>query len=178
MGKRLFRWEAAGFLLTAVFGPLLHMAYEWSGKQRWTTLFSAVNESTWEHMKLLFVPVFLWTLVQFPVLGREYPNFLAVRASSLLAGLAAIPTLFYIYQGVLGWNVMWVDVAIFFAASWLTFWLEGRWLSGGAMSARWRQTAGLLLLFALAFAFVWWTYAPPALGLWRDPVTCQYGIPA
>lgn len=176
MGKRLFRWETAGFLVTAAAGPLLHMAYEWSGKQRWATLVSAVNESTWEHMKLLFVPVFLWTLVQMLTLGREYPNFLAVRASSLLAGLASIPVLFYTYQGVLGRNVMWVDITIFFVAALLTFWLDGRWLSGGAMSARWRQLAGLLILFGLAFAFVWCTYAPPHLGLWQDPVTGLYGI--
>ena len=50
MRKRLFFWELAGFLFTGLAGTLLHFVYDWSGDSLWTAAFSAVNESTWEHM--------------------------------------------------------------------------------------------------------------------------------
>lgn len=56
--------------------------------------FSAVNESTWEHMKLLFFPVFFFSVIQVCFLGRNYPNVLSARATGTLAGLVLIPCSF------------------------------------------------------------------------------------
>ena len=36
---------------------------------------------------------------------------------------------------------------------------------------------GLLVLWGLAFLFVYCTFHPPELGLWQDPVTLGYGLP-
>ena len=177
MRKQLFWWELAGFVFTAAAGSLLHFVYEWSGGSTLAAAFSAVNESTWEHMKLLFFPMFLFSVAQVIALGRQYPNFLAVRAVSTLAGLILIPVLFYTYTGVLGKNVMWVDVAIFILSALGSFALDWRLLRRGRWSSGWQQILGLLVLWGLAFLFVYCTFHPPALGLWQDPVTGGYGIP-
>ena len=176
MRKRLFFWELGGFLFTALAGTLLHFVYEWSGGSVWTAAFSAVNESTWEHMKLLFFPIFLYSVAQVCALGKTYPNFLAVRAASTLAGLALIPILYYTYTGILGRHLMWADIAVFFLADLGLYALEF-YLLGRRRAALWRQAAGLFLLWALAFLFVYWTFRPLHLGLWQDPVTGGYGIP-
>lgn len=42
------------FIFISVLGVLLHFTYEWAGDNAVVGLFSAVNESTWEHLKLLF----------------------------------------------------------------------------------------------------------------------------
>ena len=177
MRKQLFWWELAGFVFTAAAGSLLHFVYEWSGGSTLAAAFSAVNESTWEHMKLLFFPMFLFSVAQVIALGRQYPNFLAVRAVSTLAGLILIPVLFYTYTGVLGKDVMWVDVAIFILSALGAFVLDGRLLRRGRWSSGWQQILGLLVLWGLAFLFVYCTFHPPALALWRDPVTGGYSIP-
>lgn len=176
MGKRLFFWELGGFLFTAALGCLLHFTYGWSGGSIWTAAFSAVNESTWEHMKLLFFPMFLCSVVQVCALGRNYPNFPAVRAVSTLMGLALIPTLYYTYTGVLGFHLMWADVAVFFLAALGAFWLDMYLLRRGRLYAPWQQVAGLAVLWLLAFGFVWCTFRPPHLALWQDPLTGGYGI--
>ena len=175
MRKHLFFWELAGFVFTGAAGTLLHFVYEWSGGSVLAAAFSAVNESTWEHMKLLFFPALVFSVVQVWALGRTYPDLLEGRGLSVLAGLALIPTLFYTYTGVLGFHVMWADIAVFFLAALGMCALEFR-LLGRRRAALWRQVAGLLLLWVLAFLFVYWTFRPPHLGLWRDPVTGGYGI--
>ena len=177
MRKRLFYWEVAGFLFTAALGTLLHFVYDWSGGSTLAAAFSAVNESTWEHMKLLFFPAFLFSVVQVWVLGRTYPDLLEVRAKAVLTGLALIPVLFYTYTGVLGYHVMWADVAVFFLADLGAFLADFSLLRRGRLSQPWQQLLGLAALWALAFCFVWCTFRPVRLALWRDPVTNQFGIP-
>ena len=113
MRRHLLVWELAGVVFTVMAGALLHFVFEWSGGSPLAAAFSAVNESTWEHMKLLFFPMFLFSAVQAGFLGRTYPNILAVRAVSTLVGVILIPVLFYTYTGVLGYHVMWADIAVF-----------------------------------------------------------------
>ena len=177
MRKQLFFWELAGFLFTAAAGSLLHFVYGWSGGMELAAAFSAVNESTWEHMKLLFFPMFVFSVVQVIVLGRQYPNFLAVRAVSTLTGLILIPVLFYTYPGVLGRDIPWADIAIFFLAALAAFLLDWRLLRRGRWTSGWQQVLGLLALWGLAFLFVYLTFHPPGLALWKDSVTGGYGIP-
>ena len=64
MKRRLWRWQLAGFIFTAVLGVLLHFLYDWTNESLVVALFSAVNESTFEHMKLLFFPGVLQTIDQ------------------------------------------------------------------------------------------------------------------
>ena len=176
MRKRLFFWELAGFLFTSVMGSLLHFVYEWSGGSLAAAVVSAVNESTWEHMKMLFVPMFLFSVVQVCVLGRNYPNFLAVRAVSILTGLALIPVLYYTYTGVWGQMRDWANIAVFFLAALGAFLLDFYLLRRNRLSAPWQQVLGLIVLWALAFCFVWCTFRPVRIALWRDPLTGTYGI--
>ena len=79
MKRELRRWEIVGFIATGLFGTLLHFVYEWTGGNRVIAVLSAVNESTWEHMKLLFVPFFLFTMVQFIVFAEPLRSFFAAR---------------------------------------------------------------------------------------------------
>ena len=54
--KHLRDWEILGFLVVGGMGLLLHYAFDWSGGSRFVAAFAGVNDSTWEHMKLLYLP--------------------------------------------------------------------------------------------------------------------------
>ena len=176
MRKQLLRWEAAGFLFVSAAGTLLHFLYEWSGENLLAAVISGVNESTWEHMKILFLPFFLFSVVQACAMGKSYPNILAVRALSVLTGISLIPVFYYTYTGVWGRSVSWANISIFFVSAFLAFMLDFRLLRRGRFSSPWQQILGLIVLWALAFFFVWCTFRPPHIALWQDPVTGQFGI--
>ena len=176
MERRLFFWEFVGVLFVAVTGSLLHFVYEWSGENLLAAVISAVNESTWEHMKLLFVPLVVFSAIQVYVLRKRYPNFLAVRAVSTLTGLALIPILFYTYTGILGYHLSWVNILIFYLADLALFWVDFRLLKNGRFPAVWQQVLGFVVLWVLIFCFVWCTFRPPHLNLWRDPTNGTFGI--
>ena len=176
MRKSFVRWQLAGFIFTGISGVLLHFLYDWSGKNRLAAAFSAVNESTWEHMKLLFFPMLLFSAVEYPFVGEEYENFWSVKAVGTLTGLLLIPALFYTWNGVLGPSPDWVNITIFFIAAAMVYWLELRLSARLTGAGKLWQGVALALLLALAAVFILWTYTPPRLPLFRDPVTGGYGL--
>ena len=155
MKRELRRWEIVGFIATGLFGTLLHFVYEWSGGNRVVAAFSAINESTWEHMKLLFIPFLVFTVVEFIVFSEAFRNFFAVKAASILLGLVSIPALFYTLTGMLGKLPDWVNITIFFLADELP--PADRW-----RAARGRDAAHRLCAFVGAAVRVCLVYVPPA----------------
>ena len=169
-------WEVIGLLVTLALGNLLHFVYEWSGDSPLTAPIAAVNESTWEHMKLLFVPFLVFTVVEFIVFSEAFRNFFAVKAAGVLSGLAAIPVLFYTLTGTFGTLPGWANIMIFFLADALAYFVSCRLMTAGRLRGGAMQLAGFALLWLLLFAFVWCAYRPPHLPLFCDPVTGRYGI--
>ena len=164
------RWELGGLFFVIGVGNLLHFLYEWSGKNPLAGAVSGVNESTWEHMKLLAVPWILWTVVQL-MAQRDSAGLLSARAAGLLTGLAAIPMLFYTYTGILGRSISLVNIVIFQIAGLLAFAVSALLQKEYRLTGLGWQLLGGTVLVAAAVAFVWWTYCPPQLPLFVDPVT-------
>lgn len=167
------RWEIAGLFFAIGAGNLLHFVYAWSGGHPAAAVFAAVNESVWEHMKLLAVPWLLWTAAELLLLRRTV--WLAARAAGLLTGMVAIPALYYTYTGALGISSTLVNILIFQAAVLLAFavtWQAGK--ERRLRAAGW-QILGTLVLLGAAALFVWWTFAPPQLPLFVDPSTALTG---
>lgn len=175
--KSLRRWEFVGFLFVCALGTLLQFLFRWTGGNTLIGAFSAVNESTWEHMKLLFLPYFVFTMVQYTVFAEPYRNFFAVKAVAGLAGLLMIPLLHYTIWGMFGVPPDWINVAIFYVSVAAMYLLSCRLLNTFALRGGLWQAVGFALLWALVFLFVFFTYRTPRLPLFLDPVTGQYGIP-
>ena len=176
MSDRKWRtWEIAGLLFTIAAGNLLHFVYDWSGKNDIVAAFAATNESTWEHMKLLAVPWIIWSFIEWLALRRRKSPVPAARGAGLLVGLTAIPMLFYTYQGIVGRNLPPVNIIIFQAAVLLAFWVSWHIQDKRKWSSKPWQWLGGLLLLAAGVLFVLWTYRPPRLAVFMDPLTGQVG---
>lgn len=171
------KWELAGLFVTLIFGNLLHFVYEWSGGNRIVAAFAAVNESTWEHMKLLVIPWVVWSLVEAVALRTGRQPVLISRALGLLAGLVCIPTVYYTYTGALGVESMLADVLLFQAAVLLAALVSWRVQAAGKLSGVVWGIVGLVLLLGIWALAVWWTYTPPALPMFADPITGALGVP-
>ena len=84
-----------GILFVSIVGTLWHFVYEWSGQNPIVGLFFPVNESTWEHMKLLFFPMLLYTLYAYKKLKDAFPCIPSALLYGILSGTFLIPLLFY-----------------------------------------------------------------------------------
>ena len=174
MKQRSILWQAAGFAVATFGGTILHFLYDWTGGSILVSPFSGVNESTWEHMKLLFWPLFLIALVQRRFF-REQENYWCVKLAQILLGLTMIPVLFYAYNGVFGQSPDWINIAIFYITAALAFLFE-RWAFEQDRHCKSQQLA-FAAICLLGVLFAVFTFAPPQIPLFRDPVTGTYGIP-
>lgn len=157
----------AGFLFTSILGTLSHFFYDWSGQNAVIALISPVNESTWEHMKLLFFPALLWSFFIPLPLREEYPSLRPALLLGTLLGTLCIPVLFYTYSGILGRTYTAVDIAIFFISTAVAFFIAGM-LKNCPGIQKWRKTVSFLILLS-TIAFFVFTFLPPDIGLFAEP---------
>ena len=167
-------WQLVGFTATTLSGTLLHFLYEWLGEATWIAPFSGVNESTWEHMKLLFWPMFIFAIIQ-SFFFKDYENFWCIKLRGILVGLLSIPVIFYTYNGVIGKSPDWLNIAIFFIVAAIAYIYEMRLFNSEKPSARSSVTC-LGAICAVALLFVIFTFKTPQRGIFIDPITKTYGI--
>ena len=174
MKRSMGLWQFCGFAATSLGGTVLHFLYDWLGKAAWIAPLSGVNESTWEHMKLLFWPMFLFAVVQ-SFFFRDREDFWCVKLRGILMGLVLIPILFYTYNGVIGKSPDWINIAIFFIAAAVVYLYEARLFNNQKVVCR-HPRGAFSLLCLIALLFVTFTFKTPTLGIFRDPLTGQFGI--
>ena len=174
MKRSLGIWQLMGFAVTSLGGTLLHFLYDWLGGAAWIAPFSGVNESTWEHMKLLFWPMLLFAIVQY-FFFREREDFWCVKLRGILLGLGLIPVVFYTYNGVIGRSPDWINIAIFFLSAAVVYIYETRLFNTRYLPCRFSKLA-FFTLCIIAALFALFTFATPTLGIFKDPLTGKYGI--
>ena len=174
MKRSIGLWQFLGFAVTALGGTLLHFLYDILGKARWVAPFSGVNESTWEHMKLLFWPMLAFALVQ-GFFFRDREDFWCVKLRGIALGLVLIPILFYTYNGVIGKSPDWINITIFFVSAAIAYIFETRLFASGRAECRSKNRA-IALLVILALLFVIFTFQTPTIGIFKDPISGGYGI--
>lgn len=178
MQRHSYHRQLFSFLFTSLMGTFLHFLFDLSGENILLAAVSAVNESAWEHMKLLFVPMFVSALGQKLLWSPPHKAFWCSQLTGILTGLFLIPGLYYTYTGALGVHFTWVDISIFYVAAAAGHLVTALLLQCVRQRACPWERAALTALIALAAAFVVLTYFPAHLPIFLDPVTQSYGISA
>ena len=124
MKKSICFWQFLGFVFTSVLGTLLHFVFDWSKSNVIVAMFSAVNESIWEHIKLLYFPLLVFTLIESKYLKPLPKNFWCAKAIGFSIGTITIPTLYYTYTGALGVKADWFNILIFFITTAIVYFIE------------------------------------------------------
>ena len=163
-----------GFAITSLLGTILHFLYDWTNNSPLIAPFSAINESTWEHMKLLFFPMFLFAIVQ-SFFFRERADFWSIKLKGILLGLILIPIIFYTYNGVIGKSPDWINISIFFISAAISYIYELKHFGSEAKPCK-RPKFALIILCIIALLFVLFTFRTPMLNIFKDPTTNTYGI--
>lgn len=161
-----------------LLGSALHFLFDWTKHNKFVALFSAVNESYWEHIKIAIWPVFFLQLVLFSLGGYQIPSFIPAATVALYSIPVSMVGLVFLYKSVTKRNILWLDISIFFvcvAISQSVFVLILEQLSPTAGTV---VTSGLFLL-GLIVAFLLFTFRPPKEpDVFLDPINKEYGLRA
>lgn len=175
MSKKLFGCTLAGFIFVSVLGSLAHFFYEWSGYNFFIGLICPVNESSWEHLKLLFFPYLTWAVIEYCLLGKE-GSILPAKLIGVITGMTVIITFFYTYTGIIGKNIDVLNILSFFLGCGAAFAVDSKIINKKLLDSLIFDTLAIAGFIGIGLAFIIFTILPPLIPLFKDPITSTYGI--
>lgn len=163
-----------GFVIISVVGTLAHFLYDFSHHNKIVGLFAAVNESTWEHIKIALTPTFLWSLYDGYLYGANANYFLA-KFLSLLAIVVFIPLIFYTYRIFTKKSILFVDITLFYITIFISQYLFYFVLQNvlGTFVINYLACISIFILFGFYMVL---TLLPIKNFLFKDPLTNKYGF--
>ena len=180
VNNRVLGWEIAAVFFILLFGSVLHFSLELSNFWYPVAPFAAVNESIWEHLKMVFWPGLIFFAVQYAFLKNDTcaDKFWTTKALCLLLMPFLIAAGWYGMVALTGEHYFVVDIALFVGAI-----IAGQLLSyailSGKIAVGSKTWLALLAIFLLALAFAIFSFYPPKLSLFEHSTlknTAQYGI--
>ena len=173
MQKSILKFQIFSGIFAITLGVILHFLFEWSGANSFVGAISAVNESTWEHLKLAFYPMLISTVIGYFYLDKNVTNFLCAKTIGIFSTLLWITILFYSYTGILGTNYDFINIAIFIISVILGEFLAYKMIKSDFGC---NKIISAISLVVLLICFIVFTYFSPKIGLFKDPITNNYGI--
>lgn len=170
---KILNYEIISTIFIWILGTVLHFTYELSNNNIFVGFFSAVNESTWEHLKLIFFPMLISTIIGFFYFKNEYKNYLCTKTLGLLLAIFITISIFYTYTGIIGTNFAIIDISLFFFST-----LAGQIYSYKKLKSNTKcnKIIYFSILILLLICFIIFTTNPPNINLFLDPVTNTFGI--
>ncbi len=163
------------FVFSIFIGFVGHFLYEFSNHNKIVALFFAVNESTWEHIKIGLTPLLFCTIIDAFFNGYIH-NFWFNKFVSIFCFIILIPLLFYCYKFFLKKHVLIIDIFIFvfslFVSVLLNYYMDYYFINCNL------NVIGVVGMFIIIVAYFTWTYNPPKCFLFKDPISNKYGINA
>lgn len=160
-------------IIISLVGTFLHFLYEISNHNKIVALFAAVNESTWEHIKIALSPMIFWSLYDGYIFGMN-SNYFIAKSLSLLTVIIVIPLIFYTYTRFTKKPFLPIDI--------LTFYIAITW--GQIVFYRFinleqfpfvYQYLGAILLFMIFGSYMTLTLQPLKTFIFKDPISKKYG---
>ncbi len=151
-------------LVASLAGAALHFLYDLLPSPL-TALFSSINESVWEHLKLLFWPMLCGAAV-LARRSKNKPRLWSAFFAALLAAPAFLLTAYYLLRS-LGVEGLVVDIALYFVTMFAGFWLAW-YLYRRKMP---EKIGGWLLMVVILYgaSLILFTFAAPELPIFQAP---------
>ena len=163
-------------IVISIIGTLSHFLYDLSNHNKFVGLFAAVNESTWEHIKIALTPTILWSIVDGYMYGDE-PSYFLAKTISLVVIILLMPLLFYGHKWVAKKDYFVFDIATFYIviiASQLAFYFLLK-IESLDFIVQYLSCIGFFVLFGCYMVL---TLLPLKNFIFKDPLTNKYGYKA
>ena len=158
------------FIIIGIVGTLGHFVYDWSGKNDFLGLFFPISESIWEHLKLLFFPTVIYSVFEYFFMKRKPKNYFFATFVSLIFGLFTIVTLYYLYTGVLGKNIGFIDISLFFIGIVAMLFSKTKIINKKYASGILPNLVAIAITILLGVLLIVYSYNPPSLGIFLPPL--------
>lgn len=166
--NRIKAAELIAFIVASILGVIFHFLYNWTGQIRFVGFFVPVNESIWEHLKLVFYPITIVSLAEYYLCKIHTPDFLCIKVRSIWIGMLSTVVIFYTYVGVWGEVIEWLNIVVYFIAMAIAYCFSCKQLIHPGKT----QNTPILCILSfvlVAILFMIFSLYPPAIGIFTIP---------
>lgn len=172
--RTILIWEISCTLFVISFGSVLHFIYGWANHSSIIGLFAPVNESIWEHLKLGFWSLMIFSLPEYFFIGKKVKNFFIAKWSGVIALEIVIIAVFYTYTAILKKHLLVIDIGSYVAGAIVCQIIATQIFIKTKQSKRGNSFAivGIMLIAVILMLF---TYITPRIPIFKDNNTGEYG---
>ncbi|WP_035288854.1 DUF6512 family protein [Clostridium sp. KNHs214] len=156
-----------GAIIMIVVGSLLHFTYEWSGQNPIVGIFSPVNESVWEHLKLGFFSLLIFSLIEYPIVKNYVNNYWLGKAAGILCLELMIVIIFYTYTAFTNHSILFIDISIYIIGC-IVCQIVSYKLMTCEKSFPLLEKLSLIFILILIALFAIFTFTPPKHEIFRS----------
>lgn len=171
------KWILFGIPFVIIAAFPLHFLYERSNNNLFVGLFAPVNESVWEHLKLVFWPILLWWGLGYSILKNKIDKekWFVSLAISQISCVLFIVSFFYVYTGAFGIESLFLDI-LSLVLGVIVSQLLAVHIYKYSHPSRFIFYVSISLIIIMACSFIYFTFNPPHIPMFLDPISGKYGI--
>lgn len=165
-------------IVSIFLGIAFHFAYDFTNENRIVGLFTPVNESVWEHLKLILIPFTIFSLAFYFYTNKKFSNMILATFLGNIVGMFVTVVLYYFGTKLFGndnmvFNIIAFAIGVISSYLVLYFSIYNTEFLEETKDSTLVGTCALSLLLAM---FLIGTVYPVKMELTRDPRTSTYGI--
>ena len=168
-------WSVYGAVAIIILGTILHYFYPWFGENRVLGAFVPVNESVWEHLKLGYWGLVLFSIPEYFKIKDNVNNYAVAKFLGILALEFSILGIFYTYTFFSQRPILWIDISSFVVGAIICQMVAFRLYLAPPLTNNIQWAAGLGFL-GIGILFIWLTYLTPLWPIFMDGQDFTYGI--
>ena len=166
-------FKIISIIMISIIGKLSHFLFKLSGNNKVIGIFTSVNESTWEHIKIALTPTILWSTIDGYLYGLN-SNYLLAKLLSLLSIILIMPILFYGYN-LFKKSTPLINILIFYTTIIISQYIFHYLLSISPINFILQYLSYIGIQIVLA-CYLLLTLIPIKNILFKDPITNKYGF--
>lgn len=168
--------KVVGVLVIFALTVLYHFLYEWFPNPVFSVLFP-VNESIWEHMKLLYSGILTWGIVEYFILKRKNIKFTNYFSSLFLTMITSIIVYLILYLPLysLFKENMFISIGLLIIVI-ILMGIFNYYLIIRKEENRFLDKVSIILIILGYVVFLSLTYDPPRNYIFYDTTENKYGI--
>ena len=163
-----------GMFVIGAIGTFLHFLYELSGHNKIVAIFAAVNESTWEHIKICMTATLIWSI--YPLITKGFStSFIVALSLGLLTIIIMIPVFFYSYTAITKKAILAIDIICFYITVICSQLVFNYFINLTDIPVIYIALCIILLIIQLILYFTL-TYHAPENFFFEDPISHKYSL--
>lgn len=161
-------------LATVLLGTLWHFGYEILGRSFAAGLIMPVNESVWEHLKIVFFPLVIVGIIAFIKLKPSKTNFWTGLLVGSVTGMLTVFFGFYLYTGIVGDSLI-GDILLYIASIIVAMYICW-WFTINSKKIEWLEVMSTIGLLLITIVLIYLTIKAPKLSPFIEKSSNSYGI--